>query len=93
MHFLAPDGLSSTVWADGRVQWFKAVVGLFLRLGILPAGLGTRQHRELNGLKCCPPRGGERSGGGGECIFLSATDGVFGKNNSIRNFEEIMSFL
>ena len=41
MHFLASDGLSSAVWADGRVQWFKAVVGLFLRLGILPAGLGT----------------------------------------------------
>ena len=62
------------------------------------------QSRELNGLKCCPPPGGERSGGGGECIFLAsdglklsvwadATDGVFGKNNSIRNFEEIMSFL
>ena len=61
MHFLASGCLKLSVWADGRVLWFKAVVGLFLRLGLLPAGLGT--------------------------------DSVFGKNNSIRNFEEIMSFL
>ena len=86
--FFTSDGLSYAVWADGRVLWFKAVVRLFFTARPSAGRPRHGQYRELNGLKCCPPRGGERSGGGGERIFLSATDGVFGKNNSIRNFEK-----
>ena len=73
MHFLASDGLSSAVWADGRVLWFKAVVRLFFTARPSAGRPKHGQSRELNGLKCCPPQGGERSEGGRECIFWLLT--------------------